>query len=257
MTILWVRQTSANRKYHHCSFLNCLGIWYEYLGDKRRFIVELRRILLDLLKCSLEVIRKIKVGQLLIAFSNNFQRHIRKLLIHKMTLNKTPPEEHPSIVSEQLKDYEMDLSSLLTARLSKPCLPLTIAIVHLLDSTRSIFEKVSRLEESQTFRKKLVPIENVKITKNVSRAQSQSFPISIPKMSDHGNTKLSPPSIVVKGFSEKVSNPLTECESENTLNNYQQSMKEKLQKITAEVKNTKESMFLSTSAVIKRLFPGI
>ena len=76
-------------------------------------------------------------------------------------------------------------------------------------------------------------------------------------MSDHGNTKLSPPSIVVKGFSEKVSNPLTECESENTLNNYQQSMKEKLQKITAEVKNTKESMFLSTSAVIKRLFPGI
>mgnify|MGYP001290322541 CR=1 FL=1 len=257
MTILWVRQTSANRKYHHCSFLNCLGIWYEYLGDKRRFIVELRRILLDLLKCSLEVIRKIKVGQLLIAFSNNFQRHIRKLLIHKMTLNKTPPEEHPSIVSKQLKDYEMDLSSLLTARLSKPCLPLTIAIVHLLDSTRSIFEKVSRLEESQTFRKKLVPIENVKITKNVSRAQSQSFPISIPKMSDHGNTKLSPPSIVVKGFSEKVSNPLTECESENTLNNYQQSMKEKLQKITAEVKNTKESMFLSTSAVIKRLFPGI
>ena len=198
--------------------------------------------------------RKIKVGQLLIAFSNNFQRHIRKLLIHKMTLNKTPPEEHPSIVSEQLKDYEMDLSSLLTARLSKPCLPLTIAIVHLLDSIRSIFEKVSRLEESQTFQKELVPIENVKITKNVSRAQSQSFPISIPKMSDHGNTKLSPPSIVVKGFSEKVSNPLLECESENTLNNYQQSMKEKLQKITAEVKNTKESMFLSTSAVIKRLF---
>ena len=209
---------------------------------------------MDLLKCSLEVMRKIKVGQLLIAFSNNFQRHIRKLLIHKMTLNKTPPEEHPSIVSEQLKDYEMDLSSLLTARLSKPCLPLTIAIVHLLDSARSKFEKISRLEESQTFQKELVPIENVKITKNVSRAQSQSFPISIPKISDHGNTKYSPPSIVVKGFSEKVSNPLLECESENTLNNYQQSMKEKLQKITAEVKNTKESMFLSTSAVIKRLF---
>ena len=209
---------------------------------------------MDLLKCSLEVMRKIKVGQLLIAFSNNFQRHIRKLLIHKMTLNKTPPEEHPSIVSEQLKDYEMDLSSLLTARLSKPCLPLTIAIVHLLDSARSKFEKISRLEESQTFQKELVPIENVKITKNVSRAQSQSFPISIPKISDHGNTKYSPPSIVVKGFPEKVSNPLLECESENTLNNYQQSMKEKLQKITAEVKNTKESMFLSTSAVIKRLF---
>ena len=209
---------------------------------------------MDLLKCSLEVIRKIKVGQFLIAFSNNFQRHIRKLLIHKITLNKTPPEEHPSIVSEQIKDYEICLSSLLTARFSKPCLPLTIAIVHLLNSTRGIFEKVFRPEESQTFRKELVPIENVKITKNVSRAQSQSFPISIPKISNHGNKNYSPPSIVVKGFSEKVSNPLLECESENTLNNYQQSMKEKLQRITAEVKSTKESMFLSTSAVIKRLF---
>ena len=214
---------------------------------------------MDLLKCSLEVIRKIKVGQLLIAFSNNFQRHIRKLLIHKMTLNKTPPEEHPSIVSEQLKDYEMDLSSLLTARLSKPCLPLTIAIVHLLDSTRSIFEKVSRLEESQTFRKKLVPIENVKITKNISRVQSESSEISIPIVTNHAhrNKTSTPPPIVVKEFSEnnsKVSNPTLECEPDNTLNNYQQSMKEKLQRITAEVKNTKESMFLSTSAVIKRFY---
>ena len=32
------------------------------------------------------------------------------------------------------------------------------------------------------------------------------------------------------------------------------SMKEKLQRITAEVKNTKESMFLTTSQAIKRLF---
>ena len=230
----------------------------------RRFIVELRRILLDLLKCSLEITRNVKFSQLLMASSNIIQRHIRKVLIHKMTLKKTSPEEHPSIVSEQLKAYKMGLSSLLTRRLSKPCLPLTIVIVHLLDSTRKIFEKGRQyqhqlFEGSQTFCKELLPTENVKITKNISRVQSESSEISIPIVTNnaHRNKTSTPPPIVVKEFSEnnsKVSNPTLECEPDNTLNNYQQSMKEKLQRITAEVKNTKESMFLSTSAVIKRFY---
>ena len=230
----------------------------------RRFIVELRRILLDLLKCSLEITRNVKFSQLLMASSNIIQRHIRKVLIHKMTLKKTSPEEHPSIVSEQLKAYKMGLSSLLTRRLSKPCLPLTIVIVHLLDSTRKIFEKGRQyqhqlFEGSQTFCKELLPTENVKITKNISRVQSESSEISIPIVTNHAhrNKTSTPPPIVVKEFSEnnsKVSNPTLECEPDNTLNNYQQSMKEKLQRITAEVKNTKESMFLSTSAVIKRFY---
>ena len=230
---------------------------YEYLGDRRRFIVELRRILLDLLKCSLEIIRNIKFSQLLMASSNIIQRHVRKVLIHKMTLKKTLPEEHPSIVSEQLKAYKMGLSSLLTRRLSKPCLPLTIVIVHLLDSIRKIFGKGRQskhqlFEGSQTSCKELLPTENVKINENISRVQSES---SVTNHAHRNKTSIPPP-IVVKEFSEnnsKVSNPTLECEPDNTLNNYQQSMKEKLQRITAEVKNTKESMFLSTSAVIKRL----
>ena len=228
-------------------FLNCLGIWYECLGDKRRFIVELRRILLDLLKCSLEVIRNTKFSQLLMAASNIIQRHVRKVLIHKTTLNMTPPEEHPSFVSVQHKAYEKGLLSLLTARLSKPCLPLTIAIVHLLDSVRKIFEKGPR-----TPRKELPPIENVKIAKNISRVKSKTPQIPIPMITNYENHTSVPSPIVVKENNSKVSNPLLECEADNSLN-YQQSMKQKLQRITAEVKNTKESMFLSTSAVIKRL----
>ena len=208
---------------------------------------------MDLLKCSLEIIRNIKFSQLLMASSNIIQRHVRKVLIHKMTLKKTLPEEHPSIVSEQLKAYKMGLSSLLTSRLSKPCLPLTIVIVHLLDSIRKIFEKGRQskhqlFEGSQTSCKELLPTENVKITENISRVQSES---SVTNHAHRNKTSILPP-IVVKEFSE-VSNPTLECEPDNTLNNYQQSMKEKLQRITAEVKNTKESMFLSTSAVIKRL----
>ena len=208
---------------------------------------------MDLLKCSLEVIRNIKFSQLLIASSNIIQRHARKVFIHKTTLNKIPPEEHPSFVSGKHKAYELGLSTLLTTRLSKPCLPLTIAIVHLLDSVRNIFEKSP---QSQTPRKELLPIENVKITKNISRVQSKTPQIPIPTITNYENEAYVPPPIIVKGFPEnnsKVSKPLLECEADNTLN-YQQSMKEKLQRITAEVKNTKESMFLSTSAVIKRLF---
>ena len=210
---------------------------------------------MDLLKCSLEVIRNIKFSQLLMASSNIIQRHVRKVLIHKTTLNKTPPEEHPSIVSAQHKAYEMGLSTLLTTRLSKPCLPLTIAIVHLLDSIRKIFEKGP---QPQMSRKELLPIENVKITKSISRVKSKTPQNPIPIITNNENETFVPPPIVVKGFSEnksKVSKPFLECEADNTTElNYQQSMKEKLQRITAEVKNTKESMFLSTSAVIKRLF---
>ena len=244
-------------------FINCPGIWYGYLGDKRRFIVELRRILLDLLNCSLEGMRQKKFSQLLMAFSNIFQRHIRKVFIHKMTFNKALPEEHPSIVSDKLIDYEIGFAFLLTNRISKPCLPLTIALVHLLDSINKVFQKVpsTLYGKYETSCKKLHSTETVKIDRINSGAQSQSFPVSIPKskISHNEDRTFSPPSIVVKGLSEnisKVSNSSLECESEseNTLNNYHQSMKEKLQRITVEVKNTKESVLLSTSAAIKRLF---
>ena len=236
---------------------HCLGNLYEYLGDKRRFIAETRRILLDHFTCLLEVIGTLKISQLLKSFSNIIQRHGRKVLIYKMTLNKTPPDEHPSILSEKLKDYEKGLLSILTSGLFKQCLPLTVADAYVLHSIRDKFEKLSNTKSS-TFCKELLPIETVKISKNSSRVRVESRSLPKSKISNHGNkTFAPPPPIVVNNFSEshsKVFNPSLEAESENSRSNYHQSMKEKLQRITAEVKNTKESMFLTTSQAIKRLF---
>ena len=219
-----------------------LGTWYETLGDNRRFIAECRREASELCRTFTKTCFKLKLGGGLQSASAVLHRHLRKHAMYHQTLERAPPAEHPALVTGSREQYQESMLTLLATSLSiSESLPLAL----LCALARAAF---STLLPGSSSRSEVENISSqVKCEKEKLSCQKNPIEVTQPKMM----RAISNPPIVVNLSPESKTdnNDLKSCDNKQS----QPSLVSRLHNISLDVRNTKDSMILSTSQAIKRL----
>ena len=226
-----------------------LGTWYETLGDNRRFIAECRREASELCRTFTKTCFKLKLGGGLQSASAVLHRHLRKHAMYHQTLERAPPAEHPALVTGSREQYQESMLTLLASSLSiSESLPLALLCAH----ARAAF---STLLPGSSSRSEVENISSqVKCEKEKLACQKNPIELTQPKLM---RVITNPP--IVVNLSPELTYDVVESKTDNnhlkSCDNKQSqpSLVSRLHNISLDVRNTKDSMILSTSQAIKRL----
>ena len=169
--------------------------------------------------------------------------------MYHQTLERAPPAEHPALVTGSREQYQESMLTLLATSLSiSESLPLALLCAH----ARAAF---STLLLGSSSRSEVENISSqVKCEKEKLACQKNHIELTQPKLM----RVITNPPIVVNLSPELTydvvesitdNNDLKSCDNKQS----QPSLVSRLHNISLDVRNTKDSMILSTSQAIKRL----